>query len=87
MFLRTWCYMYLSNVLYEKVLWKSGVVVVVVVLCVCVFIFLGGGVQKTVKKAQAAVCFCGIYLNMLNLKKKWIKLKICKYHTCTLGVY
>lgn len=64
--------MYLSNVLYEKVIWKSGVVVVVVVffLCVCVFIFFGGGVQKTVKKAQAAVCFCGIYLNMLNLKKK-----------------
>lgn len=64
--------MYLSNVLYEKVIWKSGVVVVVVFFfCVCVFLFFfGGGVQKTVKKAQAAVCFCGIYLNMLNLKKK-----------------
>lgn len=63
--------MYLSNVLYEKVIWKSGVVVVVVFFFLCVFLFiLEGGVQKTVKKAQAAVCFCGIYLNMLNLKKK-----------------
>lgn len=63
--------MYLSNVLYEKVIWKSGVVVVVVFfLCVCFYLFWRGGVQKTVKKAQAAVCFCGIYLNMLNLKKK-----------------
>lgn len=52
---------------YEKV---GLLLLLLFCVCVCFYFFWGGGVQKTVKKAQAAVCFCGIYLNMLNLKKK-----------------